>query len=60
MDSEKIQSFKILSDKILAGIKLAVENLIISSAKNGESLVVKVDGKVTSVPAEDLLPSTKK
>lgn len=47
-----------LGQKIMAGIKRAVEELIKTSAANDESLVITDEnGKVKKVPAKELLRS---
>ena len=47
-----------LTNKIMAGIKKAVSELVVKSAANNEKLVIAdKDGKVMLVPAKDLLES---
>ena len=47
-----------LTNKIMAGIKKAVSELVVKSAANNEKLVIAdKDGKVKLVPAKDLLES---
>jgi predicted ABC-type ATPase len=49
------------SEKILAGMKMAIKKLVETSAKNDEELVIRdKDGKVKSVPAKDLLHIVQK
>jgi hypothetical protein len=43
-----------LRNKIFDGIKLALEKLVSSSAKNDDYLVISKDGKVVKVPAKEL------
>ena len=50
-----------LRDKIMSGIKKAVDNLFVNSAANNEKLVVSDEnGKVKIVLARDLILSLKK
>lgn len=50
-----------LRDKIMAGIKKAVDKLIKDSAARNEDLIVADrDGKVKAVPAKELLRSISK
>lgn len=47
-----------LRDKIMAGIKKAVDRLIETSAANDEYLIIEDDdGKIKAVPAKKLLRS---
>jgi predicted ABC-type ATPase len=49
------------SEKILAGMKMAIKKLVETSAKNDEELVIRdKDGKIKSVPAKDLLHIVQK
>jgi hypothetical protein len=43
-----------LRNKIIIGIRMALEKLIASSAKNDEYLVISKDGKIVRVLAKDL------
>lgn len=50
-----------LTNKIMAGIKKAVSDLVIKSAANDETLVIAdKEGNVQLVPAKDLLESVNK
>lgn len=49
-----------LSNKVMRGMKIALRRLIEKSAANNEDLVIgDKDGNVKTVPAKDLLSSTK-
>ena len=49
------------SEKILQGIRKASRKLIEISAANNESLVIgDKDGKITTIPAKDLLDTLQK
>jgi predicted ABC-type ATPase len=49
------------SEKILAGMKIAMKKLVETSAKNDEELVIRdKDGNIKSVPAKDLLHIVQK
>ena len=43
-----------LRNKIIIGIRTALEKLITSSAKNDEYLIISKDGKIVKVPAKQL------
>ena len=43
-----------LRNKIIIGIRKALEKLIASSAKNDEYLVISQNGKIVRVPAKEL------
>ena len=43
-----------LRNKIIIGIRMAIEKLIASSAKNDEYLVISQNGKIVRVPAKEL------
>ena len=50
------KDFQVLSDKIVKGVNLAVERLIVQRAKeNGELVFSDENGKVIRVKAKDLL-----
>jgi hypothetical protein len=50
-----------LSEKILQGMRIALKELVETSAKNDEELIIgDKDGNIMSVPAKDLLPSVEK
>jgi len=50
-----------LRNKIITGIKKAVEKLIVNSAAQNEKLVISDEnGKVKIVFAKDLIPSLRK
>ncbi len=44
-----------LRDKILEGIKSAIEKLISSRAKDNDFLIVSKNGKIVKIPAKDLI-----
>jgi len=44
-----------LAERIRLGVQKALRKLAEESAAKGESLVVKVDGKIQEVPAKELL-----
>lgn len=44
-----------LAERIRLGVQKALRKLAEESAEKGESLVVKVDGKIQEVPAKELL-----
>lgn len=49
-----------LSEKLLQGIRKALQKLVETSAANEESLVIgDQDGKIKTIPAKDLLNSVK-
>ena len=49
-----------ITNKIMAGIKKAVNNHVLRSAANNENLVIADrEGNVKLVPAKDLLPAKK-
>jgi len=43
-----------LRNKILRGIKSAMEKLIASRAKDNDFLIVSKNGKIVKIPAKDL------
>jgi hypothetical protein len=50
-----------LSEKVLQGMKIALKELVETSARNNEELVIgDKDGNIMDVPAKDLLPSVEK
>lgn len=49
-----------LCDKIVAGIKKAAQKLIEETALKNGTLVYCVDGKITHVPARELLKKASK
>lgn len=50
-----------LSEKVLQGMKIALKELVETSARNNEELVIgDKDGNILDVPAKDLLPSVEK
>ncbi|MFU1856656.1 hypothetical protein BWD42_02190 [Sphingobacterium sp. CZ-UAM] len=49
-----------LAERIRLGVQKALRKLAEESAAKGESLVVKVDGKIKEVPAEELLMNLPK
>lgn len=48
------ESIKDLRDKIVRGIELAFERLIVSKQKEDADLVFSCDGKIVKVKARDL------
>jgi len=57
MESNQLKPENIeLRNKIMEGIRMAVNELVISSAERNEKLVIAdADGNVLHVPAKDLL-----
>ncbi|WP_293887902.1 MULTISPECIES: hypothetical protein [unclassified Sphingobacterium] len=54
--NDKVNSENInLAERIRLGVQKALRKLAEESAAKGESLVVKVDGKIQEVPAKELL-----
>lgn len=50
-----------LSEKVLLGMKIALKELVETSARNNEELVIgDKHGNIMSVPAKDLLTSVQK
>jgi hypothetical protein len=49
-----------LAEQIRLGVQKALRKLAEESAAKGESLVVKVDGKIQEVPAKELLMNLPK
>jgi len=50
-----------LSERVLQGMKIALKELVETSARNNEELVIgDKDGNIMDVPAKDLLPSVEK
>ena len=49
-----------LTERIRLGVQKALRKLAEESAAKGESLVVKVDGKIQEVPAKELLMNLPK
>ena len=43
-----------LREKIINGIRSALEKLVTSSAKNDDYLIISKDGKIVKVPAKEL------
>jgi len=50
----KNENIKDLKDKILRGVELAFERLIVSKEKEDADLVFSSDGKIIKVKARDL------
>ena len=46
-----------LSEKVILGLQKALRKLVETSAAEGRSLVIKVDGEIRKVPAKELLHS---
>ena len=60
MESKKTDITE-LSEKVLLGIKKALKKLVETSAVNNEELVIgDKDGKITNIPAKDLLHAVQK
>ena len=55
IDIDKLRLYNELSQKISIGLKLAWRKLVIKSAANNQSLVIKVNGEIKTVPAKELL-----
>ncbi|WP_294184970.1 hypothetical protein [uncultured Sphingobacterium sp.] len=54
--NDKVNSENInLAERIRLGVQKALRKLAEESAAKGESLVVKVDGKIQEIPAKELL-----
>jgi hypothetical protein len=51
---------KELSDKIMKGMRIALDKLIVESRIKDESLVFSKDGKIVWIKARDLKLSTEK
>ncbi|HEY1200762.1 MAG TPA: hypothetical protein VGE79_07265 [Niastella sp.] len=50
-----------LSEKVLRGMQIALKELVETSARNNEELVIgDKDGNIMDVPAKDLLPTVEK
>ncbi|WP_293901733.1 hypothetical protein [Sphingobacterium sp. UBA5670] len=49
-----------LAEQIRLGVQKALRKLAEESAAKGESLVVKIDGKIQEVPAKELLMNLPK
>lgn len=50
-----------LSAKVLAGVQMALRNLVEKTAANNESLIIgDKDGNIKSVPAKELLKTLPK
>ena len=49
-----------LGNKIMAGIQLAIDRLIETSAANNQSLVMYENGEIKHIPAKELLARNKK
>ena len=59
--SEKVNIENIIfAERIRLGVQKALRKLAKESAAKGESLVVKVDGKIQEVPAKELLMNLPK
>ncbi len=59
--NDKVNSENInLAERIRLGVQKALRKLAEESAAKGESLVVKVDGKIQEVPAKELLMNLPK
>ena len=59
--NDKVNSENIsLAEQIRLGVQKALRKLAEESAAKGESLVVKVDGKIQEVPAKELLMNLPK
>lgn len=52
MNKEEV---KIMSDKIIKGVDLAYQRLLIAKAKEDGELVFSRDGKIVKIKARDLL-----
>ena len=57
---EQQSEFQEMSRKIDAGIQKAYQKLVEKKAKEGGYLIQSVDGKITKVPAIELLKTLKK
>ncbi|MDX2045266.1 MAG: hypothetical protein SFU87_00680 [Chitinophagaceae bacterium] len=44
-----------LSEKVMLGLQKALRKLVETSAAEGRSLVIKVNGEIKKVPAKELL-----
>lgn len=60
MKSNNPISFKEMQEKIDAGLTLSYQRLVEKKAKEGGTLIYMVDGKITEVPAIQLLEELKK
>lgn len=49
------EEVNIMSDKIIKGVELAYQRLIIAKAKEDGELVFSRDGKIVKIKARDLL-----
>ncbi|CAG5068630.1 hypothetical protein DYBT9623_01362 [Dyadobacter sp. CECT 9623] len=50
------ESFQKLSERIVAGVKKAVDKMLVESAARNETVVIEdQEGKIRHVPAKDLL-----
>ncbi|PUV24051.1 hypothetical protein [Sphingobacterium athyrii] len=58
-DNINIENIK-LAERIRLGVQKALRKLAEESAAKGESLLVKVDGKIQEVPAKELLMNLPK
>ncbi len=59
--NDKVNSENIsLAEQIRLGVQKALRKLAEESAAKGESLVVKIDGKIQEVPAKELLMNLPK
>ncbi|MFC3356132.1 hypothetical protein [Sphingobacterium zeae] len=59
--NDKVNSENInLAERIRLGVQKALRKLAEESAAKGESLVVKVDGKIQEIPAKELLMNLPK
>ena len=59
MESKSL-SLREFREKMDAGLQLAYERLVARKAKDGGSLVYSIDGKITEVPAAQLLEEINK
>ncbi|SEN29783.1 hypothetical protein SAMN05216436_11452 [bacterium A37T11] len=48
------------SDKLIYGVQKALRKLAEETAANGGSLIVKIDGEIKDVPANELLKTLPK
>jgi len=57
---EEMPKFKDIRDKMFKGLTIAFEKLVAERAKEDGYLVLYQDGKITHVPAKDLLNDSPK
>jgi len=59
-NSKDLKSAYTLAQKIEIGLKRAWRKLVIETAAKNQSLVIKVNGEIKTVPAKDLLAELEK